>query len=365
MLRPAPMAQQLTILAGDGALEALRERSLGAEDITIVPGASGGPKWLVLTGIDRYLFGDLLAHRKQPLEVIGSSIGAWRMACLAQPDPIAAQERFLEAYIEQRYPPRPPPSLVSARSRQILDTLLGGTEGAEAVARHRWLRTHIIAARCRPLPGIADRRIQAATLLGGGLANVASRRALGLLFERVVVSSKPSSLLLARLGTLPTRIVEMRPDNVADALLATASIPMVLEPQRTIRHGPPGPYVDGGLVDYHPSFDFGSCGGIALYPHFFTHLIPGWFDKRLRWRRARTERLGNVVLVAPSRRFVESLPAGRIPDRQDFMELGDSERIRRWRTVVDRARELGDELAELMASNRLAEVARPLQAQPK
>ncbi|NNB98072.1 patatin-like phospholipase family protein, partial [Corallococcus exiguus] len=95
------MSQSLTLLAGPDALRILRERGLRAEDVDILPGASGGPKWLGLEGIDRVLFGELLQQpRTRPLHLIGSSIGSWRLACLAQKDPVAALRRFADAYLE-------------------------------------------------------------------------------------------------------------------------------------------------------------------------------------------------------------------------------------------------------------------------
>ena len=44
-------------------------------------GASGGPKWLVLHGLDRVLMPWLLAEAR-PIHAIGSSIGSWRMSHL-------------------------------------------------------------------------------------------------------------------------------------------------------------------------------------------------------------------------------------------------------------------------------------------
>jgi hypothetical protein len=85
------MASSLALRAGPHALAILRERGLRAADVDVIPGASGGAKWLALAGIDRFLFGELLRQpRERPLHLIGSSIGSWRMACLAQRDPVAA-----------------------------------------------------------------------------------------------------------------------------------------------------------------------------------------------------------------------------------------------------------------------------------
>ena len=71
----------LTLLAGRDAYALLRERGLRAEDVDIIPAASGGAKWLVLAGLDRYLFGELLQRpRTRPMHLIGSSIGSSRSA---------------------------------------------------------------------------------------------------------------------------------------------------------------------------------------------------------------------------------------------------------------------------------------------
>ena len=93
------MTALLTLRAGPTALAHLREHGgLRADHIDIVPGASGGAKWIGIGGLDRYLFGHLLQQpRSRPLHLIGSSIGSWRMACLAQRDAVAALARGHDA----------------------------------------------------------------------------------------------------------------------------------------------------------------------------------------------------------------------------------------------------------------------------
>ena len=86
------MASPLTVLAGPDALAELRSHGLRPDRVRVLAAASGGPKGLVLHGLDRVLFPWLLA-RRTPLHAVGSSIGSWRLACLAQPDPVAALER--------------------------------------------------------------------------------------------------------------------------------------------------------------------------------------------------------------------------------------------------------------------------------
>src|SRR3712207_9106464 len=74
------MTSSLTLLAGPDALRWIRGRGLRAEDVDVVPGASGGPKWLVLAGLDRWLFGAFLqAPRERALHLIGSSLRPRRL----------------------------------------------------------------------------------------------------------------------------------------------------------------------------------------------------------------------------------------------------------------------------------------------
>ena len=55
-------------------------------------------------------------------------------------------------------------------------------------------------------------------------------------------------------------------------------------------------------------------GDLVLYPHFSEHIVPGWLDKAMPWRRAargpRRGWLDNVIIVAPTRR-VPAQPAAR------------------------------------------------------
>jgi len=121
---------------------------------------------------------------------------------------------------------------------------------------------------------------------------------------------------------------------------------------------PAGVYWDGGVLDYHLDLDF-RAQRLVLYPHFYAHVVPGWFDKALRWRRARAHNFRRALLVAPSNAFVASLPGRKIPDRRDFYTLSETERITRWQTAVDMSERLGDELRELVESGRIAHVVQP------
>ena len=73
---------------GPVAREHIAAHGLAPEDVRIIPGAAGGPKGLILGPIDRFLFGDWLPRSNQPVDLVGASIGAWRLANACLRDPV-------------------------------------------------------------------------------------------------------------------------------------------------------------------------------------------------------------------------------------------------------------------------------------
>ena len=353
------MTRSLTLRAGPRALDLIRERGLRAEDVDVIPGASGGAKWLVIAGLDRMLFGEFLqAPRTRPMHLVGSSIGSWRMACLAQRDPLAALARGHHAYIhEQRYSAHPTPAEVTRVLAAALDHLLGDDGVAEILA-HRWARLHVLTAEARGLVASERRPVLLAGMALVAAANAISRRTLGLQLRRAIFHSCGERTPFRDLADLPTVHHPLTATNLRDALLASGSIPLLMEGVR-IPDAPGRLYWDGGLLDYHPDFTFGAGDGLVLYPHFYAHVTPGWFDKRLPWRRAGAANFDRALLIAPSDAFVAALPGGRIPDRKDFHSLSEAERVGRWQRVVRESERLGDELRELIATGRVADAVRP------
>jgi hypothetical protein len=349
----------LALSAGPEALQMVRERGLRADDVDIVPGAAGGPKWLVLEGLDRFLFGEFFRQpRDRPLHLIGSSVGSWRTACMAMRDPAAAVDRLREGYIEQRYATRPPPALVTRTISAIIDGLLGET-GAEEVLAHPWARLHVITAECRGLAASERAAVQMLGLAAAAAGNLVSRRMLALQMRRVIFNTAGDASPFRALADLPTQHRPLTRGNLRHALLASGSIPMVLQGV-PIPGEPPGIHRDGGVIDYHLDLDFGPGEGLVLYPHFYPHVVPGWFDKGLRWRRAGWQNFRRALILAPTPEFVARLPGGKIPDRNDFYRMPDAERIRVWRTVAAASAQLADELRELIATNRITDAVRPL-----
>ncbi|NGP52625.1 patatin-like phospholipase family protein [Thioalkalivibrio sp. XN8] len=352
-------ATALRILAGPTALQSLREEGYQPDGFSVMAGASGSAKWFAIGGLDRALVTYFTARRRSPLFLIGSSIGAWRSCCHALPDPLGALDRLEEAYLEQSYSADPTAAEVTATSRGILEQVLG-PEGPRQILAHPLLRLNIVAVRARHLAASERPRVQQLGLGVAALGNLVSRGTLGLTFERVLFHDPRGLAPFADPGILPAALVPLTPDNLQPAVLASGAVPLVLEGVADIPGAAPGIYRDGGIVDYHFDSPLSGDDGLVLYPHFYPHLVPGWFDKLLPWRRAGGESLDRTVLLCPTEAFVAGLPGGKIPDRKDFAAFDTAERQRRWRLAIAAARRLGDEFAELVETGRLPDRAEPL-----
>ena len=90
----------LKIKAGKVAYEKLLQNGLRKEDIRIMPGAAGGPKWLIQYALDKYFVDEFLPGHTRNIHFIGGSIGAWRSASYTCPDPSEAFDRLLAEFPE-------------------------------------------------------------------------------------------------------------------------------------------------------------------------------------------------------------------------------------------------------------------------
>lgn len=341
--------QALRLYAGPAALRHIQQHGLLPAHVGAIPAAAGGPKGLVLLGLDRFIFGRWLAGSSHRIDLIGASIGAWRMATACLPDPVAAFRRLEHDYIHQHYevPPgrrRPPARQVSDAFRSSLDAFYGGR--VDAVLQHPRWRLHVVTSRgkrwlSRPGPVRTPAGYAAAFV-----ANAVGRRHLGRWLDRVVFSSADGPLPF---GThdLPTHTVRLTGDNFMAALQASCSIPFVLEPVTELPGAPPGPYWDGGITDYHLhlSYQPRAESPVVLYPHFQRAVVPGWLDKSLRRRHASSPALDHMLVLAPNPAWVQRLPLGKLPDRTDFTRFGPdlAGRVVAWSAATAASQQLVDE----------------------
>jgi hypothetical protein len=349
----------LTIKAGPRALARIRQDGLSPADVGILPGAAGGPKGIGIQGLDLALFSDWLARAPRERALIGASIGSWRFASACLPDPAAGIRRLGELYTAQRFAKGVSMADVSGSCRQMLHELLADQDASIVANPH--YRLHIVVVKSHGLLQ-HDHRGKLSLGLSSVIGNnLLARQRLGRHFDRVILHDARQVPPLAQLSDFRSHFHALTAQNLRQALLASGSIPMVMEAIREIPGLEPGAYRDGGLLDYHLDLPYHG-EDIVLYPHFTDRVIPGWFDKGMPWRRGDRNRLQDVLLLAPSRDYLARLPHGKLPDRTDFKRyLGnDAGREQYWRKAMAESVRLGDEFLELVESGRLAERLQPL-----
>ncbi len=329
--------------------------------VGVVPGAAGGPKWLILSRLDRFLFGEWFLKNQSPVSLIGASSGAWRFACAAQNDPVAAGKRFENAYIYQCYAKRPSPEQVSQKSFKILDHVLGSS-GADEVVENKRFHASFLTVRCQGWTSRDEKLPLAIGSLGAAAANAVAREGVQYFFERAIFHSPKSRPPISEEVLGKSDCVLLKPGNVRQALLASGSIPLAMSGVRDISGAPAGTYRDGGVVDYHLDLPYDSNQKIILYPHYCDQIIPGWLDKFVPWRKPKRENMTNVLLIAPSEEFLRRLPYGKIPDRKDFWFFAgeDNARVQYWKKVAREGERLRDAFAEAVEKDKIQELMQPL-----
>lgn len=374
--------QALRLYAGPAALRWIGANGLQPADIRAVAAAAGGPKGLILGPLDRFLFGQWLPLSRQPVDLVGASIGAWRMATACLDDSVSAFERLERDYIAQHYElepgrTRPSPETVS---ELFGDNLLRfyGPRAAQVLAHPRY-RLHVMTSRGRHVLRREHGLGTPLGYLGAFLTNTVHRRAMGSWLERVVFST-PGAALPFLATDYRTRQVSLSQANFHPALQASCSIPFVLRAVHNIPGAPPGAYWDGGITDYHLHLNYAGlparqaaragretasaaaaerAPGIVLYPHFQRAVVPGWLDKQLPWRHKATHFLDNVLLLAPDPEWVGRLPGGKLPDRTDFVRYGRDlpGRITAWDGAARASAQLADEFAQWLLRPDVGRVA--------
>ncbi|MAL98795.1 patatin-like phospholipase family protein [Hydrocarboniclastica marina] len=353
------MGRSLDIRAGAVALAHIRERGLAPADVAVLAGAAGGPKALGLQGLDLALFGDWLRREAcAPRSLIGASVGSWRFASVCLPDPVAGLRRLGDLYTAQRFPKGITVAEISRRCATMLDDLVG--DELQTILHNTDYRLNILIARSKGLIARDHRLPLSLGLAAVVSANLLHRRLIGRFFERVVAHDPRLPPPLHPLSDLPSHAMALSHDNLKPTLLASGSIPMIMNAIE-VPGAPEGVYRDGGLTDYHLDLPYRG-EGLVLFPHFTDRVIPGWFDKGIPWRRHNPKWLERVVLVSPSREYLQRLPHQKLPDRKDFSRyLGnDVGRERYWRKAMSESQRLGEEFLALVDSGRIKDAVLPL-----
>ena len=327
------------VQAGPTAFRQLRERGWQWDDFQVMLAASGGPRWLILSALDRKL-APFLQQRQEVLHLLGSSSGAYRFSAYVQPNPEQAVSALEQAYIEADWSPARPLPLIRQSAVAILRSYLRGRP-----MDHPGLRLHIVASLCRGWLAREHRLPQSLGLIGAAVLAALGRNHLKYLVRRVIFSD-PRDPLPSRLDDMTSLRARLDESNLFEAILASGAIPLFIPGENYVAQAPQGCLRDGGLVDYHFDRLHFQSEGLILYPHFASGLLPGWLERFGPRRNIPAAVLDRMVLLSPSPEFVATVPGGRIPDRSDASHLGQRERRRMWWEAARRGRDLAEAFEE-------------------
>ena len=353
----------LHIYAGPKALAHIEANGLRPDHIGVIPAAAGGPKGLILGPLDRFLFGEWLPQSTQHIDLVGASIGAWRMATACLDKPVQGFDRLSHDYIHQEYKvpegrKRPSAKQVSDEFSQTLQAFYGG-HVSEVLNNPRY-RLHVVTSRGKHILHHEHPLLTPLGYAGAYLCNAVKRKAMDAWLERVVFSSRDE--LPFDTADFATQHMALNERNFMAALQASCSIPFVLQAVHDIPDAPTGAYWDGGITDYHLHLNYNGLAKspLVLYPHFQKAVVPGWLDKALKWRHKATSFLDNTIVLAPNPEWVKTLPNGKLPDRSDFVTYASDfeERVKVWNEAVRASEQMADEFADWIANPSTAAVQR-------
>jgi len=347
----------LNVYAGNAALNQIKDNGFSPDLFGNLLGASGGPKWFTLFGLDKYVFGEFFKDRKQPLNLIGSSAGAFRFAALSQENPVEKISLLAKNYSETVYSKRATASEISDKAIELIDSLLP-EEGINQILNNKVMLPHFIVARCSGLTERENKVAQLTGLLFSAFVNKFDREKLNKQYQRVVFHHPDSKIKITDNPNFNSMYLTLSKENCAEAVLASGSIPLVMRGVKNIAGAPQGMYRDGGIIDYHFDINIQGSNGLTLYPHFNPLPKPGWFDKNGK-RIVSSNNYQNTVLLVPSRAFIENLPYSKIPDRKDFTEMDACTRIKYWKTVFQETERLAEAFHNLV-ENQAIETIKPL-----
>ncbi len=348
------------ILIGNKARVHLQHFGCAPDSFEMLLAASGGPRWIGLVGLDRALARFLSGRsipENQRLPLMGASSGAWRVAAMACDTTGDTYEELIEAYITQCYSGKPSQRQVSDTCRAYLEQVF--TPGRiDFALNNPKFETRFTTAI---FPDQHSGRLLLLTKLILALTlNAVDRRLLSKVFRRGLFVADHS-----RLNTdfqqrswdhIATQMVALESKNFLIGLLASGSIPFVLEGECDIPGAGPGLHLDGGLIDYH--FEVEDRGPI-LYPHFSEEPIPGWLDRFPPHRRISRQARENLCLILPSLEMISKFPGQGFPVRQDFEHLSNEVRMKRWRQTAEACEPMERELQACLDAGELLDVAQP------
>lgn len=338
----------LKVKAGKSAFKRLSENGLSVSDVKIMPGAAGGPKWIILYELDKYLINEFFAKAEHTIHFIGGSIGAWRSACYILDDASSAIDRLKEGYLNQRYQRPLTKDEVTDTCHNIILNMLG-SEGTDQILQSTHRKLHVMTSRSHFDASARNDRYLKYKLGMTAFSNLLSRKWLNKYFTREIFSNNESSIL--KDDGIRSIHHDVRPDTLVPSLRASGAIPVAIHPVNIGGRE----YWDGGIVDYHLDLSYHIDDGIVFYPHFLPSITPGWFDKFHPYRKSQHH--DHTLLIYPSDEFITMLPDKRLTSRVDFDTYAKDPtlRIKKWYQASDLGKYLVDDFIQLLNPEILRE----------
>lgn len=339
----------LDYYAGSAALSALRENGLVPGRLWGMLGPATGPRWLGWAELDRAVARcSLLAKRSDGSRMVlrGGSAGAWRMAALACPDPLRKHRALAERYIDTEPRAEQSPLELSALYRELLEQLF--SDDSARMLAHPSCELQVVVARVAPF---LQRTNGWAKLALGTVA----------LLSACMPHRTPPFMEQLALGSANTQnTCAINPSSLVSALLASGSVPGYMAPV-SIPDADNARCLDGGLVEYHVGHNTLTAGPVLMI-HHTNRLKARWFDKLIPWAPAPLASMQHLLLLVPTRAYLNTLPYHVLPTRDDFLRYSQSQshRIRRWQECVARSELLAEEFEGDLVSGRLIEKLQPL-----
>ncbi|MBI5569999.1 MAG: hypothetical protein HY914_08650 [Desulfomonile tiedjei] len=356
------MKDYLRFKAGPDILPLVRDEGLAPRRVRVFAGPAGGPKWFVSVGFDRGLMQSHFFEKAQGRVLLaGSSAGAWRCLAMMCRDPLTAHEKLRMAYSRNVFTTADTPETIGDALRKNVEAFVD-EEDVPFILHHPVHDLFMHTVRSRG-PAASERAgVQGAALLVAAAMNVFSSHAMRLMFQRVAFYAAPEEPACLNHG-FDGASARLTAENLRMAAVATGSLPYIIAGVSHIPAAPLGVYRDGGLLDYQLNQDYHpGNGGLILFFHYQERIVPGWFDKKLPWRKPPSGSLNRVLQVFPGPDFLKLLPDGRLPDRKDFETFvnNPSERFRRWDEVSRLSGILWEEFIESVESKAIRQLVRPL-----
>jgi hypothetical protein len=352
----------IVVRAGRSVFDMIKDGGFDWDSVTHYIGPGAGPRWLMASGFDLTLLKNEVLGNKVPLTLVGSSAGALRFAAWIQPEYEKSYRNLMESYVSMTFSKRDNSASILRAISNVINDYIEGDALPFALASKRY-RLAIITARSKNLTASERVLFQGLGMGAAFLFNAFNRSMIRLFFDRVVFygGAIPPSFCLKK--GFRGKVVPLDVVNFKHVLMASSSIPLVVAGVRDIYGAQNGIYRDGGLTDYHlnQQYAFKEDEVVLLFSHQ-RRVVPGWMDKKLTYRKPLGENLENLLMAYPSEAFVQKLPGGKVPDRQDFKTFVNDPKTRmeNWRKAVTMSETLGDQFLEMVASGKIRHLVKKM-----